>query len=439
MEAQPKTVEKRLDPAESAQEARRKKLAKARTVISVKGVDKTFLIPHHRQSTLKERVLHPFRRIPKQEVHAARNVSFEVREGEFLGIVGRNGSGKTTLLTMLAGIYQPDEGEIDVKGRISPFIALGVGFNMEMPAKDNIIINGTLLGLRRSEILERYDDIIKFAGLEEFTELRLKNYSSGMLVRLAFSTAIHVDADVLLLDEVLAVGDASFQEKCFEAFRQLKLQGKTIILVTHAMALVTRFCDRAIMLEDGKIVEEGDTEIVGERYRELTTNELHAEVSKSSEVGRIGDGAARVLDTWVEGPDGKRKNTVRQNDKIVLAAAVEFKKDIEEPVFGIQLHRENGEIAFACNTLWDELETPDFKRGERVTFRIKLTNSFGVGTYTISPGVSHREGIRPADIRLDFKSFKVSGRYWTGAAADLPREITLETGTPPLSEAGDDE
>ena len=194
--------------------------------ISVAGVHKGFRRPHRQYHTLKQRALNPFQSRGYDELHALRDVSFEVGEGEFFGIVGRNGSGKSTLLKCLAGIYGIDSGTVGIRGRVSPFIELGVGFSMDLPARENVIINAVMLGLSRREARERFDDIIAFAELEDFVDVSLKNYSSGMAVRLAFAIAVQVDADVLLVDEVLAVGDASFQEKCFGEFDRMKAEGR---------------------------------------------------------------------------------------------------------------------------------------------------------------------------------------------------------------------
>jgi ABC-type polysaccharide/polyol phosphate transport system ATPase subunit len=187
-------------------------LSAAPVAVKVDDVSKTFKLPHQRYSTLKERALHPFRSRTFDEFEAVKAVTLDVRQGEFFGIVGRNGSGKSTLLKCLAGIYEPNRGSVAISGRLSPFIELGVGLNGDLTARDNVMINAILLGLTRTQAKERFDDIIAFAELEEFLDLKLKNYSSGMTVRLAFSVAIQVDADVLLVDEVLAVGDAAFQQ-----------------------------------------------------------------------------------------------------------------------------------------------------------------------------------------------------------------------------------
>ncbi len=237
--------------------------------VSVKDVAKTFRLPHQRFSTLKERLLHPTAARSHEKLTALEGVSFDVAPGEFFGIVGRNGSGKSTLLKCLAGIYRLDRGRIVVDGRISPFIELGVGFHQELAAHDNIVLNGVMLGLSPRAARERVEEVLEFAELKEFEDLKLKNYSSGMQVRLAFSVMIQLEADILLIDEILAVGDAAFQQKCFDVFFRLRDEGKTIVLVTHDMAAVERFCHRAVLLERGKVVDLGEPRTVADHYLQL--------------------------------------------------------------------------------------------------------------------------------------------------------------------------
>jgi len=215
------------------------------------GISKTFALPHEQRSTLKEHFLHPLRRTTYERHAAVVDVSFEIPHGEMFGIIGLNGSGKSTLLKIIAGIYRQDSGTVRMNGILSPFIELGGGFNPELTGRDNIRINSTLLGLSRRELDERFDSILEFAELERFVDQKLKNYSSGMQVRLAYSIAIQVTFDILLLDEVLAVGDQEFQEKCFDTFRQMRVEGKTIILVSHDLKSVGEFCDRVLLLEHG--------------------------------------------------------------------------------------------------------------------------------------------------------------------------------------------
>jgi ABC-2 type transport system ATP-binding protein len=239
-------------------------------VISVKRVSKNFRLPHEMNNSLKTLIVHPFQKRGSVEVqHALKDISFEVKQGEFFGILGRNGSGKSTLLKILAEIYVPTKGEVKVQGKLVPFIELGVGFNPELTGRENVYLNGALLGFSKKEIDEKYNDIVEFAELEDFMDQRLKNYSSGMQVRLAFSVATRAEADVLLIDEVLAVGDADFQRKCFDYFRSLKVTGKTVIFVTHDMHAVREYCDRAIVVESSKLVFEGSADEAADRYLKL--------------------------------------------------------------------------------------------------------------------------------------------------------------------------
>ena len=237
--------------------------------IEVDHVSKAFRLPHERRTTLKEYFLHPLHRTGYEEQHALTDITFRVEPGEFFGIIGPNGSGKSTLLKIIAGIYRQDAGTVRVNGLLSPFIELGVGFNPELTARDNIRINGTLLGLSRRELDERYAEIVAFSELERFVDQKLKNFSSGMQVRLAYAIGIQVDFDVLLLDEVLAVGDAAFQEKCFATFERFRAEGRTIVLVTHALDIVQRFGDRAALLLGGRIQALGPPDDVTDHYRAL--------------------------------------------------------------------------------------------------------------------------------------------------------------------------
>ena len=229
-------------------------------VIQVKNLSKSFIIPHQRHDSLVEYLSHP-KRIFKpsgEKFTVLKDIDLDVYPGDFLGIMGRNGSGKSTLLKILAGIYSPTSGSVKVKGKMVPFLELGVGFNSELSGRENVFLNGIILGLSRSFLQKKYDEIVKFAELEKFMDMPLKNYSSGMQVRLAFSIAIMADADVYILDEVLAVGDIEFQKKCFNIFREYKKRKKTIILVTHSSASVRDFCNRAAFLKDG-ILHEYDS------------------------------------------------------------------------------------------------------------------------------------------------------------------------------------
>ena len=239
-------------------------------MISVHNVTKIFRLPYERTQSLKTKALSfatGRSRRGFERLVALNNVSFEITKGEFLGIVGRNGCGKSTLLKLLAGIYQPTGGRIVVNGRLVPFIELGIGFNNELTGRDNIYLNGAMLGFTNAEIDALYETIVNFAELDKFMDQKLKNFSSGMQVRLAFSLAIQTNGDILLVDEVFAVGDVAFQRKCLDYFHLLKKSQKTVIWVTHDMESICNFCTRAILIENSMIVLDGEPKIVADAYK----------------------------------------------------------------------------------------------------------------------------------------------------------------------------
>jgi ABC-type polysaccharide/polyol phosphate transport system ATPase subunit len=397
--------------------------------VVVRGVSKTFRIPHLQVHTLKERALHPFRFHEFDELRAVQDVSFEIQQGEMFGIVGRNGSGKSTLLKCLAGIYRVDDtdrAELAVRGRLSPFIELGVGFNPDLTAHDNVIINAIMLGLTRKEARERFDEIIAFAELGEFLELKLKNYSSGMYVRLAFSVAVQVDADVLLIDEVLAVGDSAFQQKCFDQFHRLRAEGKTIVFVTHDMGAVSRYCDRAMLMERGQIVCMGDPNRVAREYHELNFGR-RPEAAREGDEQRYGDRGAEILDAWIEDENGKRTGAVAQREPFSLCMEIAFHEDLQDPIFGFRLMNELRHNAAASRSDWEHGPSGHFAAGQRTLVRMRVTNLLAPGRYTFSPGVV-RSGLGndPLDMRDDYTSFIIHGVKITGGQADLPYELEIE-------------
>src|SRR5262245_5317734 len=314
--------------------ARRSRPARAvdgPVVIEVCGLDKSFRVPAHRVDTLKERVAHPFAPVEYRELRALRDVSFEVRRGEFFGVVGRNGSGKSTLLKVLASIYRADRGKIRMAGRLAPFIELGVGFNTDLTARENVTLNGVMMGLGRPDAPRRLDSVLDFAELREFVDLKLKNYSSGMLVRLAFAVMVEADADIMLIDEVLAVGDAAFARKCIDVFEQKRAAGKTLVLVTHDMATVQTFCDNATLLHDRQQHYTGDPEQTALGYFRL--NFGGAEDAEGRRRTAVPDVNVRVLDVWLEDEAGQRADNVEQGRPIRLNLLVEARQVLVRPVF----------------------------------------------------------------------------------------------------------
>ncbi|HEV7847364.1 MAG TPA: ABC transporter ATP-binding protein [Thermoleophilaceae bacterium] len=395
-------------------------------VVAVDDVSKVFRIPHERVSTLKERALHPFRRSTHERFEALRGVSFAVERGEFFGIVGRNGSGKSTLLKCMAGIYRADSGAIYVNGRISTFIELGVGFNPELAARDNVLINGVMLGLSPREARERYDRVMDFAELREFEDLKLKNYSSGMQVRLAFSVLVQVDADILLIDEVLAVGDVSFQQKCFDVFNRLRDEGKTILFVTHDMAAVRRFCHRAVLLERGRVVHIGKPSEVAASYVDLSFGEGDGSAVQRED-GRSGDGSAEILEAWWEDESGERQGMLHQGRPCSFHARVRFTNDVHNPAIAALFGNERHEPLMATSTDWKENGTGSFRAGEEVEFSVRMDMAFAPGRVFATPWVVHG-GHRVMDRRPEFSSVVVAGSHVSGGLVDLPHDVRLEAG-----------
>ncbi|HVD86661.1 MAG TPA: ABC transporter ATP-binding protein [Solirubrobacterales bacterium] len=355
--------------------------------IQVEGLSKSFRIPTHRVDSLKERVVRPFSSPGYRELNALKGISFEIRQGEFFGIVGRNGSGKSTLLKLLASIYRPDAGRIRIAGRLAPFIELGVGFNHDLTARENVVLNGVMMGLTPKQMRQRLEAIIEFAELEGFVDLKLKNYSSGMLVRLAFSVMMQADADVLLIDEVLAVGDASFQQKCADAFHEMKAAGKTIVLVTHEMETVEDYCHRAMLISDGLIQRIGDPGEIGREYLRLNFEQESKAGPPSEEATESEE--VRVLDARIEASDGSRVSQVEHGEPIRLALELEVKRDLPGLDVGFLLANADGVGVFNFGIPVGEAERKrEVAAGQRVTVRAELENSLVAGRYFVHCGIN---------------------------------------------------
>ena len=355
-------------------------------VIEVRDLAKTFLIPHHRVDSLKERATHPLRRPMYRELRALKDVSFDVRRGEFFGIVGRNGSGKSTLLKIMASIYKANGGRIRMAGRLAPFIELGVGFNPELTSRENVALNGVMMGLSRREAMRRLDAVLDFAELREFADLKLKNYSSGMMVRLAFAVMVEADADIMLVDEVLAVGDAAFSKKCMDVFQARREAGKTLVLVTHDMATVQSFCDRALLIHDGELRYIGDPEEAALRYYRLN----FGGAGDGSLPGDVPDVNVRVVDAWLENPIGERVENVEQGDPIGFNVIFEARHDLVSPVFSFHFLTEHDATVFGFNrTLELGTADPDVVRaGQRVRLSGTIENRLVPGRYHVSAIIS---------------------------------------------------
>jgi ABC-2 type transport system ATP-binding protein len=356
--------------------------------IQVEDLHKSFRIPTQRMDSFKERAVHPFASRDYRELRALDGVSFDVRRGEFFGIVGRNGSGKSTLLKLLASIYRADSGKIRIAGRMAPFIELGVGFNHELTARENVVLNGVMMGLTPREMRRRLDSVVEFAELDEFADLKLKNYSSGMLVRLAFSVMLEADADVLLIDEVLAVGDASFQQKCADAFHQMKTEGKTIVLVTHEMGTVEAYCHRAMLLSDGEIQHLGDPAETARDYLKLNFDQG---VEESAPDDTKADGI-KLLDCWLEDDAGKRVTTLEKGEAINLRAKLELLREVPALNVGFVLANADGLglVEFGVPIRVDE---GMIDSGRRVQVKARVENVLAAGRHFVHIGTQSGTGV----------------------------------------------
>ena len=396
----------------------------------VDGVSKSFQLPHERVHTLKERALHPFRRSGHERLDALKNVSFAVQPGEFFGIVGRNGSGKSTLLKCLAGIYGVDQGAIYLNGRLSTFIELGVGFNPDLAARDNVKLNGIMLGLSPKEADARFERVIEFAELQEFEELKLKNYSSGMHVRLAFSVMIQVDADVLLIDEVLAVGDAAFQQKCFDVFNRMRDERKTILFVTHDMGSVQRFCHRALLIERGEVVMIDEPDRVANHYIEVNFGRDTDPDAVAAESERFGDQSAQIVDAWFEDEHGERRNTLPQGRPCAFKTRVAFRAAVENAAVAVLFENDRHHPLFATTSERIEPHSGRFEPGDEVVYTVRFDNPFAPGRLFASPWTQIADHGTLMDRRPRLVSAIVTGTYESGSLVDLPHDAALTRETP---------
>ncbi len=401
--------------------------------IKVENLSKTFRIPHEKIKTMRGAFVSMFKKKTYEEFQALDNVSFEVKKGEFFGIIGRNGSGKSTLLKILAGIYQPDKGTVKINGMISPFLELGIGFNPELSGRDNVYLNATVLGLTRREIDRKFDSIVKFSELERFIDQKLKNYSSGMQVRLAFSVAIHANRDILLMDEVLAVGDSNFQSKCLEEFNKYRNFGKTVILVTHDIAVMERYCDRALLLRDGKIRMIGKANEVANKYiyenisdeeKRLMKEQKEVRVEAEKDLTKLKDKENKkqekenkkkmveITSVKFLDKDGKERSHFNLGEDVQLVMYCKFFQEVKNPEFGIILKDDIGKSIFATNTIIKNVRSGIINRGKRrIIFYLNEVPI--IGNVYVSAAVSEEKAVRFYDWkdRIAFAHFSVVDNF----------------------------
>ena len=371
--------------------------------VSIKHVSKNFNYTSSRAGTLKTLVTGVFKRNKSNGSdvqHALKDISFDIKKGEFFGIVGRNGSGKSTLLKMIAGIYQPNAGKITVEGKLVPFIELGVGFNPELTGRENVYLNGALLGFSRKEIEQQYQEIVEFAELEKFMDQQLKNYSSGMQVRLAFSMAVRAKAEVLLIDEVLAVGDADFQRKCYEYFKRLKKDSKTVVFVSHDMSAVQEYCDRVALIEKSELVTVSTPERITQLYRQLFNGVKPSVDAITGE--RWGDGSIRTDSISADVTD----------KQIIIEQVVEAYSDGLLPIVGIRIRDVSGREVAGTNTKIENIAVSKTKTGTKNKFTWQLPNVLSDGDYLVDPAILLNDAITVTDWWNDAVGFTVrKGRH----------------------------
>ena len=399
-------------------------------VISVRNVKKMFRVYRDRGNTLKDRILFAGRR--KYEEHWVLNgVSFEVKRGEAIGLIGQNGCGKSTTLKMLTKILYPDEGTIEMKGRVSSLIELGAGFHPDLSGRENIYTNASIFGLNRKEIDARLEDIIAFSELEAFIDDPVRTYSSGMYMRLAFAVAINVDADILLIDEILAVGDAAFQAKCFRKLQEIKGRGTTIVIVSHAMSQLELICDRSIWVADGLVKMDGKPRDVHPRYMEWMSRKNQQEEKKKDEqetgeagetdsegnLKRWGSGEARMTGVKVLGADGMEKTDFSPWDPFTIHIDYTAQKQLDDAVIGLAVYRSDGTLVYGTNTLIDTSSPVTLKTAGTIDLKIEGLPASN-GSYSIDLALHRPDGFN-YDFWRDICTIQIADKVQT------PGEIAL--------------
>lgn len=380
--------------------------------IKVEGVSKTFRLPHEKRTSVKSLFVDMFRRRGYEKQKVLNNASFEIKKGEFFGIVGRNGSGKSTLLKLLAGIYVPDSGQVAINGSLTPFIELGVGFNPELTGRENVFLNGALLGFNRKQMEAMYDDIVDFAEIKRFMDQKLKNYSSGMQVRLAFSIAIRANTDILLIDEVLAVGDALFQQKCFNFFKEIKGK-KTVVFISHDMRSVEKFCDRAMIINKGDIVDIGKPQDIVFEYGALLTESSYsvgAQTPGQMQGTHLGTGEIKINKVEVMNSKNKPASVLNIGEKFTFRTHYVGDTAIDSPVFLVTIFDSNGVKLFSSTTEASNYKIAKASKG-RADLEI-LSNPLAPGKYKYNVGIFGPNMVVAHDHFRDAGSFTINGSNW---------------------------
>jgi ABC-2 type transport system ATP-binding protein len=389
----------------------------AASAITVEGIGKRFRRYRERPRSIKERVIRF--RVRADEFWALSDVSFDVREGETLGLIGPNGSGKTTLLKIIAGILRPTEGRVTTRGRIAALLALGAGFHAELTGRENVYLNASILGLSRQQTDRLFDDIVGFAELEDFIDSQVRFYSSGMYVRLGFAVAVHVDPAILLVDEVLAVGDEGFQRKCLDRVASFQAEGRTIVFVTHAVDQVLRVCHRALMLEHGRIREQGDPKDVVREFRLLMAKKDLAYGWDS------GTKEIEIVSAELFGAGGQAKEWYAPGEELTIQMDLKAHASVENPVVSFAIHDQQNRLVYGTNTDWRDVFFPRFEGKQRVQFTLKSL-PFVDGRYYVTLGVHARDSSRVYHLQEQHYTFGVVRGEENPGAVYIPVECRAE-------------
>ncbi|HWZ66044.1 MAG TPA: ABC transporter ATP-binding protein [Patescibacteria group bacterium] len=396
--------------------------------VEVKNVTKTFKIPHESSTSIKQTLLN-INKHGYELNKVLEDISFTVKQGEFFGIIGRNGSGKSTLLKLLAGIYDPTEGSVAVHGTLTPFIELGVGFNPELTGRENIFLNGAIFGLSDKEIAKKYQAIVDFAELHRFMDQKLKNYSSGMQVRLAFSIAIQAHNDILLVDEVLAVGDMNFQEKCFNTFEGIKASDKTVIFISHDLGSVERFCDRVAIIDKGQLVAVGPATEMVMRYATIMAEEAtqvaatpppepqtvaEETVEEQMVSGRPGTGKIRTQKIEIINSDGQAVRSVAFEEPFTVRVSYKLNQPVERPVLGIAICDKDNRSLIGPNTKDAGIDLSNLQSEGYVDIKFEQTKLVP-GVYFVTCGWFNSAGNKPHDYLDRAVEFKILGKARHGS------------------------
>jgi ABC-2 type transport system ATP-binding protein len=385
--------------------------------VTVQDVSKRFRRYRQRPTSLKERIIRV--RVNVEELWALNEVSLDVEEGETLGLLGPNGSGKTTLLKVIAGILRPTSGRVTTRGRIAALLALGAGFHLELTGRENVYLNAALLGLSRQDTDRRFDDIVAFAELEDFIDNQVKFYSSGMYVRLGFAVAVHVDPAILLVDEVLAVGDIAFQRKCLDKVEQFQEEGRTIVLVTHAPDQVVRICDRAIVLNQGRIMNEGNPHDVVRDFRMLMSRQ---DLAYGWDRGTK---EIEIISAEIFGSDGSSREVFFPGEELMVQIDLKANTPVEDPVVSFAIHDDQNRFVFGTNSDWRQVRWPVFEGKHRVLFHLKSL-PFVDGRYYLTLGVHSRDSKRVYHLQEQRYSFDVVRGEENPGAVWIPIECRAE-------------